>query len=109
MRGDTHCLLIRDAGVEKACLLRNVEGALGSMLAAKFLEVQQDSSLATVDAAARAGREAGVNAVVSVGGGSVIDTAKATAICLGCGGKAIDHIGVMMLRGKPVPHLVIPT
>ena len=107
--GATRVLLISDPGVEKAGLLKNVEGALGSLLAAKFLEVQQDSSLDTVDAATRAGRDAGVNAVVSVGGGSVIDTAKATAICLGVGGKAIDHIGVMMLRGKPVPHLVIPT
>ncbi|HTU58782.1 MAG TPA: aldehyde dehydrogenase family protein, partial [Polyangiales bacterium] len=107
--GATRVLLISDPGVEKAGLLKTVEGALGSMLAAKFLEVQQDSSLDTVDAATRAGRDAGVNAVVSVGGGSVIDTAKATAICLGAGGKAIDHIGAMMLRGKPVPHLVIPT
>jgi aldehyde dehydrogenase (NAD+) len=107
--GGTRVLLISDPGVEKAGLLKTVEGALGSLLKAKFLEVQQDSSLDTVDAAARAGREAGVNAVVSVGGGSVIDTAKATAICLGVGGKAIDHIGVYMLRGKPVPHLVIPT
>jgi alcohol dehydrogenase class IV len=107
--GASRVLLISDSGVEKAGLLKNVEGALGSLLKAKFLEVQQDSGLDTVDAAARAGREAGVDAVVSVGGGSVIDTAKATAICLGAGGKAIDHIGVFMLKGKPVPHIVIPT
>jgi aldehyde dehydrogenase (NAD+) len=107
--GGSRVLLISDPGVEKAGLLKVVEGALGSLLKAKFLEVQQDSGLDTVDAAARAGRDAGVDAVVSVGGGSVIDTAKATAICLGVGGKAIDHIGVFMLRGKPVPHVVIPT
>ena len=107
--GGTRVLLIGDRGVEKAGLLANIEGALGSLLAGKFLDVNQDSSLDTVDAAARAGREVGANAIVSVGGGSVIDTAKATAICLGLGGKAIDHIGVYMLRGQPVPHLVIPT
>jgi aldehyde dehydrogenase (NAD+) len=107
--GGSRVLLISDRGVEKAGLLASVEGALGSLLAGKFLDVNQDSSLDTVDAAARAGREVGANAIVSVGGGSSIDTAKATAICLGLGGKAIDHIGVMMLRGKPVPHVVIPT
>jgi aldehyde dehydrogenase (NAD+) len=79
------------------------------MLKATFLDVPQDSSLATVDAATLLGREAGVDSVVSVGGGSAIDTAKSVAVCLGAGGKAIDHIGVQMLRGQPVPHVVIPT
>jgi alcohol dehydrogenase class IV len=31
------------------------------------------------------------------------------AVCLGAGGKIIDHVGVHMLRGQPVPHVVIPT
>jgi aldehyde dehydrogenase (NAD+) len=107
--GGKRVLLISDPGVEKAGLLEGVKGALGTMLKATFLEVPQDSSLETVDAAAMMGREAGVDAVVSVGGGSVIDTAKATAVCLGLGGKAIDHVGIHMLRSAPVPHVVLPT
>jgi alcohol dehydrogenase class IV len=79
------------------------------MLKATFLDVPQDSSFGTVDGATLVGREAGVDGVVSVGGGSVIDTAKAVAVCLGAGGKIIDHIGVQMLRGTPVPHVVLPT
>jgi aldehyde dehydrogenase (NAD+) len=79
------------------------------MLVATFLDVPQDSSLETVDAAALLGRQAGVDAVVSVGGGSVIDTAKSTAVCLGGGGKAIDYVGIHMLRSAPVPHVVLPT
>jgi aldehyde dehydrogenase (NAD+) len=107
--GGKRVLLISDRGIEKAGLLGGVQGALGALLKATFLDVPQDSGLDTVDAATLAGREAGVDAVVSIGGGSVIDTAKATAICLGAGGKAIDHIGVMMLHGQPLPHVVIPT
>ncbi|HKP64609.1 MAG TPA: aldehyde dehydrogenase family protein [Polyangiales bacterium] len=107
--GGKRVLLISDRGIEKAGLLGGVQGALGSLLKATFLDVPQDSGLETVDAATLAGREAGVDAVVSIGGGSVIDTAKATAICLGAGGKAIDHIGVFMLHGQPLPHVVIPT
>jgi aldehyde dehydrogenase (NAD+) len=107
--GKKRVLLISDRGIEQAGLLARVQGALGSMLKATFLDVPQDSSLATVDAATLLGREAGVDSVVSVGGGSAIDTAKSVAVCLGAGGKAIDHIGVQMLRGEPVPHVVIPT
>ena len=107
--GVKRVLLISDPGVEKAGLLSIVKGALGSMLCATFTDVPQDSSFATVDAATLLGREAGVDGIVSVGGGSVIDTAKAVAVCLGAGGKIIDHVGVHMLRGKPVPHVVIPT
>jgi alcohol dehydrogenase class IV len=107
--GARRVLLISDPGIQKAGLLERVQGALGSMLKATFTDVPQDSSFATVDAGTLAGREAGVDCVVSVGGGSVIDTAKAVAVCLGAGGKVIDHIGVQMLRGTPLPHIVIPT
>ncbi len=107
--GARRVLLISDPGIIKAGLLEPVEGALGSLLAARFTDVPQDSGLDTVDAAAMAGREAGVDAIVSVGGGSVIDTTKATAICLGEGGRAVDHIGISMMRRPPLPHVAIPT
>jgi len=107
--GARRMLVISDSGVAKAGVLERVKCALGSMMCALFLEVPQDSSFATVDAATFVGREAGVDGVVSVGGGSVIDTGKAVAVCLGAGGKMIDHVGTHMLRGKPVPHVVIPT
>ena len=107
--GVRRALLISDRGIEHTGMLDRVLGALGPAVAARFLDVEQDSSFAIVDAAALAGREAGVDGVVSVGGGSVIDTAKAVAACLGCGGKAIDHVGIHQLRGTPVPHLVVPT
>lgn len=107
--GGTRVLLISDPGIQKAGLLEQVRGTLGSLVKATFLEVPQDSSLETVDAATLVGREAGVDAVVSVGGGSAIDTAKATAVCLGEGGHAIDHIGVHRMRKPPIPHVAIPT
>jgi aldehyde dehydrogenase (NAD+) len=107
--GGRRVLLVSDRGIEKTSLLAQLKGALGSLLTATFLDVPQDSSLATVDTATLAGREAGVDAVVSLGGGSVIDSAKAVAACLGAGGKAIDHLGLHMLRRSPLPHVVLPT
>jgi len=107
--GAKHVLLVSDPGIEKTGLVARVKDALGSLHCASFIDVPQDSSLDTVDAATLAAREAGADGVVSVGGGSVIDTAKAVAVCLGAGGKAVDHIGTYMLRGWPVPHVVLPT
>jgi alcohol dehydrogenase class IV len=107
--GGTRVLLVSDRGIEKVGLLARAKDALGSSLAATFVEVPQDSGLPTVDAGALIGRQAGVDAIVSIGGGSVIDTAKAIAICIGAGGKAVDHVGVQMMRGTPLPHVVLPT
>lgn len=107
--GAKRVLLVSDSGISKTGLLEPVRGALGSLLKASFTDIPQDSALEVVDAAALVGREAGVDAIVSVGGGSVIDTAKAVAICIGAGGKAVDHIGIRTMRGVPIPHIVIPT
>lgn len=107
--GARRVLLIGDQGIAQAGLLDTVKNALGSLLKAVYTDVPSDSSIATVDAAADIGREAQVDAIVSVGGGSVIDTAKAVAICIGAGGKAVDHIGIRIMRDDPLPHIVIPT
>ena len=47
--------------------------------------------------------------IVSVGGGSVIDTAKAVCVTLKNGGKANDHIAMQRLQEPQTPHIVIPT
>ena len=79
------------------------------LTALRAAELHSCLLLDTVDACTLVGREAGVDIVVSIGGGSVIDTSKAVAICLGAGGKAIDHVGAYQMRGEPLPHVVIPT
>jgi alcohol dehydrogenase class IV len=44
-----------------------------------------------------------------VGGGSVIDTAKAVCVTLKNGGRANDHIALFRLTEPQTPHIVIPT
>ncbi len=64
----------------------------------------------TVDdarAAAQAGRRVGAEVVVAIGGGSVIDLAKAAAMLLSNGGDPLDYLEVIG-RGQPILHPSLP-
>ena len=74
-----------------------------------FSEVPQDTGVEVVDAAAEFARKNGADMVISVGGGSVIDTAKGMCILLTEGGTLRDFNGVQLLSRPQVPHMVIPT
>ncbi|MFK8080299.1 MAG: hydroxyacid-oxoacid transhydrogenase [Granulosicoccus sp.] len=59
-------------------------------------------------------KDARVDAMVSVGGGSVIDAAKAALVLDAQGGQAIDYFAPPIGRGKPItgpllPHIACPT
>lgn len=53
------------------------------------------------------GREAGVDLVVAIGGGSVIDLGKAVAMLLGNGGDPLDYLEVIG-DGKPIERPSLP-
>ena len=64
----------------------------------------------TVDAARRAtevARDHGADVVVAVGGGSVIDLAKAVAVLLSNGGDPLDYLEVVG-RGQPITRRAVP-
>lgn len=67
----------------------------------------------TVDAIVDAVRNAGIDVVVAIGGGSVLDTGKAVAGLLGSGTRAADHLeGVPEQRpypGPALPWIAVPT
>jgi alcohol dehydrogenase class IV len=75
--------------------------------------VHGEPEIGTADEGARRCREAGCDVVVGVGGGSVLDTAKAAAALAPNGGEALDYLeGVG--RGKTLelpslPFIAIPT
>lgn len=107
--GGRRALVLTDAGVRKAGLVNLVQEALGDFCAGVFDDIAQDTDLVTVDAAVAMAREKGADIIVSVGGGSVIDTAKAVCVTLKNGGKADDHVALMRLTEPQIPHIVIPT
>ncbi len=94
---------------EKTDVVAQVRKALGRRVVLEFLDVPPDSSVAAVEAGAAKAQAAGATGVVSVGGGSVIDTAKGIAILLREGGSLRDHEGFQNLTRKAAPHVVLPT
>jgi len=86
-----------------------IEKALGDSCAGVFSEVVPDSGVHVVDAGAAFARERGADCIVSVGGGSAIDTAKGIAIVLKEGGSLRDYEGFQVLKRPQTPHVAIPT
>lgn len=86
-----------------------IEKTLGESCAGVFSDVVPDSGVHIVDAGAAFARERGADCIVSVGGGSAIDTAKGIAIVLKEGGSLRDYEGFQVLKRPQTPHVAIPT
>ncbi len=106
-------LLLTDKGVNAtglAILLANVlaEGELP--VAAIWDEIPADSSTAVVERIAKRYRELDCDSLVALGGGSVIDTAKAVNILTSMGGDhLLDYSGAGCLTRPLKPLAVVPT
>ena len=78
-----------------------------------ILRVPGEPSPERVDEAVRAHRHGGFQAVVGIGGGSVLDAAKAVAGLLVPGNSVMDHLeGVgpeLPYRGPALPFIAVPT
>src|SRR5262249_51620375 len=75
--------------------------------------VRGEPEIGTADEGAQKCREAGCDVVVGIGGGSVLDTAKAAAALATNGGEALDYLeGVgrgRVLSQVSLPFIAIPT
>jgi len=86
-----------------------IKKVLGNLCVGVFSDVEPDSGIHIVNQGAKLGKELGADCLVSVGGGSAIDTAKGIAIVLKEGGKLQDYVGFQILTRPQTPHIVIPT
>ncbi|MGA2642309.1 MAG: iron-containing alcohol dehydrogenase [Spirochaetia bacterium] len=108
--GGRKALIVTDRFLqEKTAIVTKIEKALGAACAAVFCDVPPDSGVHTINAGAELGRAKGADAIISIGGGSVIDTAKGIAILLKEGGSLLDYQGFQVLTRKQTPHIAIPT
>lgn len=106
-------MIITDKGVRANQLLAPIEAAFEStdaVIGYIFDDVPPDSSLETVQKAAQLYREHQCDALIAVGGGSVIDTSKATNILVTEGGDDLLRYSGAHNLPKPLkPFFVIPT
>jgi alcohol dehydrogenase len=107
--GCTKALVVTDGVLQKTDMVSKIVRSLGAACAGVFADVPHDSDVHAVDAGAQFGRAREADSIVSIGGGSVIDTAKGIAIVLTEGGSLLDHLGYQLLSRRQTPHVCIPT
>ncbi len=104
-------LLVTDPGLVAIGLVAPLQAALevAAVPALLFDQVREDPPESVVLAAAERAREAGVDGVIAVGGGSSMDVAKLVAVLLG-GDQALSAMyGVDQVRNPRLPLILVPT
>ncbi len=107
--GCSRALVVTDQGIIKAGLSEKIIKTLGEKCVGIFSDVPQDTGIDVVNRGAAFAREKGADIVISIGGGSVIDTAKCICILLTEGGSLANYEGIQLLTRPQTPHIVIPT
>ena len=110
-RGCRKVAFVTDAMILKLGL---AEPALAGLRAAGvdvwiFDEVVADPPEAMILGAVEAARAQGIDGVVSIGGGSSLDTAKLIAVLAGSSQAIGDIYGIGLVRGERLPLVLAPT
>lgn len=107
-----HPMVLSDAMLEKLGTLKLVTEALGEVRIGRiFTDIPRDSSVEVVNRIAREYRDFGCDALVALGGGSVLDTAKGVRLLIAQNADdLLDLMGCECIpKGREVPFIAIPT
>ncbi len=107
--GCSRAVVVTDPGIIKAGLSEKIIKTLGDKCVGVFSDVPQDTGIDVVNRGAAFAREKCADIIISIGGGSVIDTAKCMCILLTEGGSLANYEGIQLLTRPQTPHIVIPT
>lgn len=102
-------LVVTDAGVKKAGVLDKILPSLGARAVLIDEDTVPDGDVVHIDALAARAKGLGVDAILAVGGGSVIDTAKCTAAVIAKGTAIASLAGMATIRTRLLPLVVVPT
>ena len=103
-------MIVSDSVLLELGFVSEVKEEAGRTDIIEFCEVEPNPSCETVDRAAKIGREHSVDTIVAVGGGSVMDTAKAVACLMSNTGKIKDYLdGSRTFTSRKVRLICVPT
>lgn len=107
--GGKRAVIITDEGLEKAGVLDLVKKAAGDFCVGALAGVEPDPDDDVIDRTIRMCRELRADIIVSLGGGSSMDTAKVTAAALTNGGTAGTNMSLARYVTPQMPHIAVPT
>ncbi|RMG47364.1 MAG: iron-containing alcohol dehydrogenase [Acidobacteria bacterium] len=105
-------VLVTDKGVAAAGLVDEVLAGLADSsydVITVFDAVPPDSDVTTVYHLSEVIRREHAQLIIALGGGSVMDTAKAGSLIATHGGEIRDYVGGFMVPGPCLPLIAIPT
>src|SRR3954452_5245093 len=102
-------LVITDPTIAATPGFATVSESLSALEVSVFADAVVDVPSSAVDAAVALGRSFTPDVIVAVGGGSVIDLAKVTALLLAHGGELRDYYTVNSVPGPILPLVALPT
>ncbi|MGD0724267.1 MAG: iron-containing alcohol dehydrogenase [Spirochaetia bacterium] len=104
-------MVVTDPGVIKAGIFDKLKEILdGARVQIKLCDrVQPDPSITFVQSVVEDARRNQIGAVIGLGGGSAIDTAKVTAALMTNKGDVAFYLGGAALTEDPLPIIAVPT
>src|SRR3954452_14492685 len=102
-------LVITDQTIAATPGFATVSESLSALEVSVFADAVVDVPSSAVDAAVALGQSFAPDVIVAVGGGSVIDLAKVTALLLAHGGSLSDYYAVNSVPGPILPLIALPT
>lgn len=110
-QGYENILLVTDQGIVRSGVFEHVMGVLDAakIRYSVFDEVQSNPDVAHIDKAYHSIREQQTDLIIAVGGGSVMDAAKAFALLLANHGSIRDYEGRGVFQKEAIPLLAVPT
>lgn len=110
-RGIQHPLVITDAGIKGLGILAKLTDSLAraELHFACYSDVVADPPEQIIMDALNIAKKTQADAIIGLGGGSSLDTAKLVALLAGSGESLSDVYGVNQAKGQRLPLILIPT